>query len=95
MGVEAWVPAGLVWGGPRGQGLHREELLAALHGVNAGAGQGEGRGGPGDAHAHGDDQRLGHVAQLLHGIRQQGLEHAPALSNGLGDEVAEWTGSIR
>ena len=93
--MEAWVPAGLVRGRSRGQGLHREELLAALHRVDAGAGQGEGSGGPGDAHAHGDDQRLGHVAQLLHGVRQQGLEHAPALPNGLGDEVAEWTGSRR
>lgn len=80
--------AGLVWGGPGWQRLHGEELLAALHGVDASAGQCEGGGGPGDAHAHGHNERLGHVTQLLHRVWQQSLEHTPALPYGLRDEIA-------
>ncbi len=87
--LKCYSPAGLIRGGSWWQGLHREELLAALYGVDAGTGQSEGRCRPSDAHPHWHDQGLGHIAELFHCVRQQSLENTPALPDGLRDEVTE------
>ena len=82
-------PARLVGWWSWRQGLHWKQLLAALHGVDAGTSQSERRGGARDPHPDRDDQRLRYVAQLLHSVRQQCLEHSLAFPNWLRNEVAK------